>query len=140
MFILHNIDAIYMIFIFVKAISTDVCVPISKLPEILVETKKDIEKFGLKTTIVGHVGDGNFHTFISLDVNDTEEMKNYFQYTKKLVQHSLSLDGTCTGEHGIGLGKKKFMMDQFGPDALNVMKHIKNTLDPNNILNPDKIL
>lgn len=114
--------------------------PISKLPEILVETKKDIETYGLKTTIVGHVGDGNFHTFISLDTNNPEEMKNYYEYTKKLVKHSLSLNGTCTGEHGIGLGKKKYMLDQFGPDALAAMKLIKNTLDPNNILNPGKVL
>lgn len=131
---------IFHFLFFLKSISTDVCVPISKLPEILIETKKDIAKYGLKTTIVGHVGDGNFHTFISLDTNNPEEMKNYYEYTKKLVHHSLSLNGTCTGEHGIGLGKKKYMLDQFGPDAMAMMKLIKTTLDPNNILNPDKIL
>ncbi len=80
-----------------KAISTDVCVPISNLPEILIQTKKDIEAYNLKTIIVGHVGDGNFHTFISLDTNDNNEMKNYNDYNKKLIAHSLSLDGTCTG-------------------------------------------
>jgi D-lactate dehydrogenase (cytochrome) len=100
----QTIREINIKFIDIKAISTDVCVPISKLPEILVETQKDIDRFNLKTTIVGHVGDGNFHTFISLDVDNPEEMKNYYAYTKKLVEHSLALDGTCTGEHGIGLG------------------------------------
>jgi D-lactate dehydrogenase (cytochrome) len=89
-----------------KAISTDVCVPISKLPEILIQTKKDAELYGLKYSIVGHVGDGNFHTFISLDPNNTVEVKNYKNYTEKLVRHSLRLDGTCTGEHGIGLGTR----------------------------------
>ena len=78
--------------------------PISNLPEILIQTQKDIDEFNLKTCIVGHVGDGNFHTFISVDVNDPNEMKNYLAYNKKLIQHSLKLEGTCTGEHGIGLG------------------------------------
>jgi D-lactate dehydrogenase (cytochrome) len=86
-----------------KAISTDVCVPISKLPEILIQTKKDIEILNLKTCIVGHVGDGNFHTFISIDTKDPKEMNNYGEYTKKLIRHSLQLEGTCTG----GLFSKK---------------------------------
>lgn len=115
------------------------CVPISKLPEVLVQTKKDIEEFNLKTTIVGHVGDGNFHTFISLDTNNPEEMKNYYNYTKKLVSHAINVEGTCTGEHGIGLGKMKYMNDQFGPHALEMMRSIKKALDPNNILNPGKL-
>ena len=89
-----------------KAISTDVCLPISKLPEVLIQTNKDIEELKLKTIIVGHVGDGNFHTFISVDVNDPEEMKNYIEYSRRLITHALEVDGTCTGEHGIGLGKK----------------------------------
>ena len=113
--------------------------PISKLPEILIQTKKDIEELKLKTIIVGHVGDGNFHTFISVDLNDPIEMSNYLKYTSKLVGHSLKLNGTCTGEHGIGLGKKKYLIDQFGLDTLNVMKSLKNTIDPNNIMNPGKI-
>lgn len=90
--------------------------------------------------IVGHVGDGNFHTFISLDVNNPEEMKNYESYTKSLIAHSLRLDGTCTGEHGIGLGKKKYLVDQFGKETVDFMKLIKRSIDPNNILNPGKIL
>jgi D-lactate dehydrogenase (cytochrome) len=91
-------------FLVFKTISTDICVPISKLPEILIETKRDIEQFKLKASIVGHVGDGNFHTFISLDPSNPEEKKNYEEYTKKLIGHALKLEGTCTGEHGIGLG------------------------------------
>ena len=90
-----------------KAISTDVCVPISKLPEILVQTAKDIDEFKLKTMIVGHVGDGNFHTFISLDTTNEEEMANYRKYSAKLIKHALALEGTCTGEHGIGIGKHR---------------------------------
>ena len=78
--------------------------PISKLPEILVKTASDLKRLGLNAGILGHVGDGNFHTLIALDVNDRAEMNNYHEYTKILVAHSLSLDGTCTGEHGIGLG------------------------------------
>lgn len=78
--------------------------PISKLPEVLIQTNKDIEEFKLKTIIVGHVGDGNFHTFISVDVNDPVEMRNYKDYSERLVRHALAVNGTCTGEHGIGLG------------------------------------
>lgn len=122
-----------------KAISTDVCVPISNLPKVLLQTQKDIEELNLKTMIVGHVGDGNFHTFVSLDTSNMEEMKNYYEYTKRLVHHVLRLDGTCTGEHGIGLGKKKYLLDQFNSNTIDVMKSIKSTMDPNNILNPNKI-
>jgi len=117
-----------------------VCVPISKLPEVLIQTKKDIETYKLRTIIVGHVGDGNFHTFISVDDKSPEEMKNYNEYNKKLIDHALRLEGTCTGEHGIGVGKRKYMVKQFGQEACDLMKSIKNTIDPNNILNPGKIL
>ncbi len=87
-----------------RAISTDVCVPISKIPEVLLQTKKDIDELGLKAAIVGHVGDGNFHTFLSLDVNNQNEMRAYREYNDRLIRHGIKLNGTCTGEHGIGLG------------------------------------
>lgn len=87
-----------------RAISTDVCVPVSKIPEVLMQTKRDIDELDLKAMIVGHVGDGNFHTFLSLDVNDPDEMKAYREYNDRLIRHGLRLHGTCTGEHGIGLG------------------------------------
>ena len=87
-----------------STISTDICVPISKLPEALIQTQKDIDELNLKTMIVGHVGDGNFHTFISVDRNDPEDMKNYYEYNDRIVRHGLRLNGTCTGEHGIGIG------------------------------------
>ena len=74
-----------------------------------------------------------------MDVNDSNEMNNYYKYTSKLVKHSLQLNGTCTGEHSIGLGKKKYLLDQFGGDTLNLMKNLKQTIDPNNIMNPNKI-
>lgn len=87
-----------------RAISTDVCVPISQLPDVLVQTNKDIEELKLKSAIVGHVGDGNFHTFLSLDVNDTKGMDSYSEYNKRLIGHALKAEGTCTGEHGIAIG------------------------------------
>ena len=87
-----------------RAISTDVCVPISKIPEVLIQTRKDIDELGLKAMIVGHVGDGNFHTFLSLDVYNPDEMRAYREYNDRLIRHGLRLDGTCTGEHGIGMG------------------------------------
>ena len=147
-----------------KAISTDACVPISALPELLLKTKKDIEELKLNTIIVGHVGDGNFHTFLSLDVNDEEEIGRYHEYNKRLIRHALQLNGTCTGEHGIGLGlisnlfvffflklcnnflvslssqgKKKYLVEQFGENGVDLMKTIKSSIDPNNIMNPHKI-
>jgi D-lactate dehydrogenase (cytochrome) len=75
---------------------------------VLVQTKNDISELKLKTSIVGHIGDGNFHTFISLDVNDDSEMKNYHEYTNRLIRHSLKCNGSITGEHGVGLGKNNF--------------------------------
>lgn len=87
-----------------KAISTDVCVPISNLPEILLRSQEEVKKYNLKTMVVGHVGDGNFHTFVSIDTNNQEQVKNFQNYSKSLVDHALSLEGTCTGEHGIGIG------------------------------------
>ena len=88
-----------------KSISTDVCVPISHLPEILLKSQEEVKKFNLKTMVVGHVGDGNFHTFVSIDTSNEEEVKNFESYSKSLVKHALRLEGTCTGEHGIGQGK-----------------------------------
>jgi FAD/FMN-containing dehydrogenase len=82
-------------------------VPITKIPEIILASQTDLKKLNLKAMIVGHVGDGNFHTFVSLNTNDPDEMKNFDTYSANLVNHALRLDGTCTGEHGIGLGTFK---------------------------------
>lgn len=89
--------------------------------------------------VVGHVGDGNFHTFVSIDTNLQDEIDRYENYSKSLVNKAIELGGTCTGEHGIGLGKKKYLETQFGSNGINLMKTIKKAIDPNNIMNPQKI-
>jgi D-lactate dehydrogenase (cytochrome) len=119
--------------------ATDVCVPISRLAECIVETQKDIKEFRLVAPIVGHVGDGNFHVTLIADQNDPEEMARSFEFSERLVMRALAMDGTCTGEHGIGLGKMDFLIAEHG-EAVSVMRTIKKSLDPDNIMNPGKIL
>lgn len=118
---------------------TDVCVPISKLAEAVLQAQKDAVDLGLTSTIVGHVGDGNFHAGISVDPTDPDEMERAEQFTKALALTALRLGGTVSGEHGIGLGKQKFMDIEHGP-AIAYMRAIKKAFDPNNILNPGKLL
>ncbi len=122
-----------------RPFATDVCVPISRLAECVEETQKDIDANGLMAPIVGHVGDGNFHVSLLLDVDDPEDMRQADGFVKRLVARALEMDGTCTGEHGIGRGKVKFMEAEHGP-GLKVMQAIKGTLDPKNIMNPGKVL
>jgi len=117
---------------------TDVCVPISRLAECIYETQKDIAKASLVAPLVGHVGDGNFHLTIPYDKNNPEEVAAIEQLNQRLIERAIAMDGTSTGEHGIGLGKKKYMPLEYGP-ALDYMKIIKKSLDPKNILNPHKI-
>ena len=121
-----------------QGIATDVCVPISRLAECVTETKADIEESGLIGPIVGHVGDGNFHASLMVDPDDEIEMAKAGNILDRLVERALAMDGTCTGEHGIGQGKVKYLEDEHGP-GVEVMKVIKNALDPNNIMNPGKI-
>ncbi|XP_029641647.1 probable D-lactate dehydrogenase, mitochondrial isoform X2 [Octopus sinensis] len=123
-----------------KAYSTDVCVPISHLPEIIVETKKDIEESGMTGFIVGHVGDGNFHIALTFDPNDQNEFRMVNELANKVNKRALELNGTCTGEHGIGLGKRKLLTQELDENTIQVMKEMKKALDPNNILNPSKVL
>mgnify|MGYP001035203007 FL=1 len=118
---------------------TDVCVPISKLAEAVGQAQRDAEKLRLTATIVGHVGDGNFHAGLSVDPNDPAEMKRAEQFTGDLCKTALRLGGTVSGEHGIGLGKQRYMQAEHG-DALTPMRAIKAALDPKNILNPGKML
>ncbi len=118
---------------------TDVCVPISKLAEAVVEAQQAAQDAGLVCTIVGHVGDGNFHAGLSVDLNDPDEMLRAKTYTDKLAEMALRLNGTVSGEHGIGIGKQGFMRREHG-DALAFMRLIKSGLDPKNILNPGKML
>jgi D-lactate dehydrogenase (cytochrome) len=122
-----------------RGITTDVCVPISRLAEALLGAKQDIEASGFTCPIVGHVGDGNFHTIILVDPNDPDEMERAWALDRTIVARALALGGTCSGEHGIGLGKREFLEQEQGPEALAVMRGVKATLDPRGILNPGKM-
>lgn len=117
---------------------TDICVPISKLPEMVTMARKLLEKSCLKGGILGHVGDGNFHTLILFDPHQEKEVQAAADLNEQLVFKAISVGGTCTGEHGVGLGKKKYQKCEHG-EALHVMKNIKDLFDPNHILNPGKI-
>ena len=118
--------------------ATDVCVPISRLAECIGETHADLETSSVPATILGHVGDGNFHVIFSIDPNAPEEMKEVEAINAKLVERALAMDGTCTGEHGIGIGKQEWLVAELG-DAVGQMRLIKRAMDPQNILNPGKI-
>ena len=122
-----------------RAVTTDVCVPISRLAECIAETKRDIEAASLPIGILGHVGDGNFHLIILIDPDDQEELAEAKALNHRLVMRALAMDGTCTGEHGIGCGKMDFLVAEHG-DAVSVMRTIKQALDPGNILNPGKVV
>ncbi len=119
--------------------ATDVCVPISRLAECLNETKKDIVDSNLIAPIVGHVGDGNFHLVFIVDHEDADEVARATAVNERMVMRALAMDGTCTGEHGIGYGKLDFLIAEHG-DAIGVMRSIKLALDPDNIMNPGKML
>jgi D-lactate dehydrogenase (cytochrome) len=122
-----------------QILATDVCVPISRLAECITATEKDVATSFLPAPIVGHVGDGNFHLTIVLNPNDPREMAEAERLNERLVDRALSLDGTCTGEHGIGCGKIDFLLAEHG-EAVSVMRAIKKAIDPDNIMNPGKIL
>ncbi|KAJ7614431.1 FAD-linked oxidase-like protein [Roridomyces roridus] len=119
------------------SLATDVCVPVSKLPELVLETKKDLERVGLPYTIVGHVGDGNFHAQILFDGD--EELKEVKGIVRRMVHRAIALDGTCTGEHGVGIGKREFLVEELGEGTVALMKSIKRTLDPLGLMNPGKV-
>jgi D-lactate dehydrogenase (cytochrome) len=121
-----------------KAWATDACVPISRLADCILETRKDIEKHGLLAPIVGHVGDGNFHVTVLLDPDDPAELKNCHDFVERLALRAIAMGGTCTGEHGIGYGKIPFLQAEHG-DAVAVMRQVKQVLDPENRMNPGKI-
>ncbi len=117
---------------------TDVCVPISRLAECILQTRKDIDASGLVAPIVGHVGDGNFHVVMVLDPGNREEMERAHALNDRLIARALDMGGSCTGEHGIGLGKRDHLLAEHG-DAVEVMASIKRALDPDNLMNPGKI-
>ena len=121
-------------------VATDVCVPISRLAECVTETQRDIEASRILAPIVGHVGDGNFHLTMLVDMDDRDELKRAEALSERLVERALAMDGTCTGEHGVGQGKMKYLAAEHGRAALDVMASIKRALDPHNIMNPGKIV
>ncbi len=121
-----------------KFIATDVCVPISRLGDCLLETRADIERTGLVAPIVGHVGDGNFHVSVMGMTEDAEEMARIEAFINRLNSRAISMDGTCTGEHGIGQGKRDTLLEEHG-DTVECMWAVKMALDPHNIMNPGKI-
>ena len=120
-------------------LATDVCVPISRLADCIMQTKQDLDETGLRSGIVGHVGDGNFHMGLVADFNDPEQKKRAVDFSDRLTERALAMGGTCTGEHGVGIGKIKFLQAEHG-EALSVMRDLKRALDPDNIMNPGKMI
>jgi D-lactate dehydrogenase (cytochrome) len=123
-----------------RAIATDVCVPISRLADCVTETQRDVVDSRLVAPILGHVGDGNFHLSLLVDLADADEVARAKALLERLVARALAMDGTCTGEHGVGQGKMKYLKAEHGESALAVMRTLKQALDPRDILNPGKIV
>lgn len=120
-----------------KGYPTDVCVPVSRLPQLIYEMKQDFKEAGLIAPIVGHVGDGNFHAILLL--SDDEEMKKGKEVVRRMVKRAIALDGTCTGEHGVGVGKKEYLVEELGEGTVELMRSIKQVIDPLNLFNPGKV-
>jgi len=123
-----------------RAFPTDVCVPISRLAECIRATNEDIAQVGIPIPLFGHVGDGNFHLVVLVDPENPQDMEQAGWINERVVERALAMEGTCTGEHGVGIGKTKFLVREHGAGAVDVMRAIKNALDPENLLNPGKIL
>jgi D-lactate dehydrogenase (cytochrome) len=122
-----------------QPVATDVCVPISRLAECVTESQRDIAESRLVAPIAGHVGDGNFHMSLLIDMDDADEVMRADKFMERLVARAIAMDGTCTGEHGVGQGKLKYLVAEHGSAALQVMRAIKGALDPRGIMNPGKI-
>ena len=123
-----------------EAVATDVCVPISRLAACVTATQRDIAESGLIAPILGHVGDGNFHLTLLVDMNDPDEVGRARALCERLVERALAMEGICTGEHGVGQGKMKYLKAEYGAAALEAMRAIKRALDPHDIMNPGKIV
>jgi D-lactate dehydrogenase (cytochrome) len=123
-----------------QAVATDVCVPISRLAECVTETQRDVAASELMAPIIGHVGDGNFHLTLLVDMKDAAEVARAKGLVERLAERALAMDGTCTGEHGVGQGKMKYLAAEHGEPALDAMRALKRALDPANIMNPGKIV
>ncbi|HCN89173.1 MAG TPA: 2-hydroxy-acid oxidase [Oxalobacteraceae bacterium] len=123
-----------------RSISTDCCVPISRLAECILDTKIDCEKHGVIYSIIGHVGDGNFHVLMLVDPHNPDEVATAEGINQRMVARAIAMDGTCTGEHGVGMHKMDFLVQEHGENAIDAMRAIKHALDPKNIMNPGKII
>jgi len=122
-----------------RAVSTDVCVPISRLTECIVETSKDIERASMPIPLFGHVGDGNFHCEILVRPDSESDLEEAKQFNERVVNRALAMEGTCTGEHGIGFGKMRSLQKELG-DAVDLMASLKRAIDPENLMNPGKVV
>ena len=120
--------------------ATDVCVPLSRLAECVEATQRDIAELGITAGIVGHVGDGNFHASPLFDLNDEDEVRRVKIFVERVVERALAMEGTCTGEHGVGQGKMKYLEKEHGTEALEMMRLLKRSIDPLNIMNPGKMV
>jgi D-lactate dehydrogenase (cytochrome) len=123
-----------------KVVVTDVCVPISQLAECVGVAKKEIGRAGLTAPIVGHVGDGNFHASLMVMMEDSDEVARAKAFIERLAELAIAADGTCTGEHGIGEGKKRFLVTEYGEAAVGMMRTVKRAFDPDDIMNPGKVV
>ncbi|HXL69250.1 MAG TPA: FAD-linked oxidase C-terminal domain-containing protein, partial [Xanthobacteraceae bacterium] len=123
-----------------RGFATDVCVPISRLAECVAETQADIAAMDLVAPIVGHVGDGNFHVGVLVMMDDKDEVARAERFLDRLVERAIAMDGTSTGEHGVGQGKMKYLEAEHGPGAVEVMRAVKRALDPTDLMNPGKIV
>ena len=123
-----------------RSFATDVCVPISRLTECIEETQRDLADSGIFGPIIGHVGDGNFHVVMAVDPEDTPNVERCEALHARLVDRALAMGGTCTGEHGIGIGKRAYLRRELGGGAVDVMATLKRALDPNDIMNPGKVI
>merc|ERR1711971_659132 len=122
-----------------RSLTTDVCVPISALPQLVTRTKADIQENDLVGPMVGHVGDGNFHTMLLFDPTDPDEYKRCKDVANRMAREAIALGGTCTGEHGVGQGKMGLLKEQFGEGGIRVMRQVKAAMDPQNLMNPGKV-
>jgi D-lactate dehydrogenase (cytochrome) len=123
-----------------QGLTTDVCVPVSRLAECILQTQGDMEALGLPAGIVGHVGDGNFHVVVLLEPGDADEVARATAFHERLVRRALDLEGTCTGEHGVGYGKAGFLVEEHGAAGVAAMRAIKHALDPADLFNPGKVV
>jgi D-lactate dehydrogenase (cytochrome) len=120
--------------------TTDVCVPISRLADCINATKRDLEASSLLAPIVGHVADGNFHVLMVMDRGNAEHLREAQRLNKRMVQRAIRMQGTCTGEHGVGVGKREYLALELGDNAVELMRTLKRALDPQNLLNPGKVI